>query len=163
MNEDWMHEEIPDTLPRETISDYCDMGDYLINSAALGGSTSYLGLDIGPCELIGMIIDYHGAKIKEFRKELEEAPWDKWDDRNMMLAATESTYFTLIQELTNKDYDYIEEVADDISVFRDSLISGYFIARHNGADESRKVFVIGILMVKDLIRHLYETILLPID
>lgn len=153
---DWRQEGIPDKIPKQD-GRFLDLGFW--------ASGNYLERQLNPTDLLDIIIAYYGYKIKEFEDECSKIPYNKWDGRHELCSTSLAVYMQLLKFLTSQDYDYLEDMADDIGYFYDQLIQGYLYTKQKGQEGERagRVFLIGIRMMQDLMDHIYYSIGLPID
>lgn len=150
LSEDWKDEAIS----------YCDNPTdlpYLITG-------SYLQNNLDAIDVVSVVIQYYGYRLRDFEAECLSKKGTDWDEKQELCSTAISIFIQLLKQLTTKDYDYVEEVADDISEFYENLVNGYLLAKQRpDANESKKVFLIGIRMLRDIMDHIYRTVGLPID
>lgn len=157
---DWRCEGIPDKIPKDD-GRFLDLSFWMSEDVC----HNYLELHCGPEDLLDVITSYYGYKLKEFEIECERTPYDKWDSRNVLCSYSITIFMELLRKLSSQDYDYIEDMADDIGMFYKSYMDGYLITKQRG-DEAKQLktfFLVGIRMMQDLMDYIYMTIGLPID
>ena len=107
------------------------------------------------------------AKIN-FNCQNGTLPCDYWDKRAKEWSYTVSAYMALVKQVLSKDFDYIDDLAEELSQFYSDLIRGYGEASkktQEGSNTSaaREYFCCALRMMEDLMDYIYCVIGLPID
>lgn len=121
-------------------------------------------------DLIEAITDYFHFSLSKINFSCQNGtlPCDYWDKRAKEWSYTVSAYMTLVKQVLSKDFDYIDDLAEELSQFYSDLIRGYGEASkktQEGSNTSaaREYFCCALRMMEDLMDYIYCVVGLPID
>lgn len=114
-------------------------------------------------DLLEIITDYFQVALHTISSACinGKLPDQYFDSRAKEWSFTTSAYMSLLNRIMTKDFDYVDDLAEELSQFYSDLIVGYNTAKKDST--AHDYFLCAMRMMEDLMDYIYCCTGLPID